>query len=379
MKKHFNILRDSTLLILSAVLSFVFTAHAQENFQVKWTMDYTQAGVSSHANFTPANAKLAGGANTYALPSIYATDKAIVAAYIVRPWPAANSGSRYMEFTFTANSFKYNITSIAFRLRRSDTGPKQIRMRTSLDGFTSDLTAASLPNFNIFYPFSQPVTFNNLTESTFSVRIYGYNASHITFGVLWFDEIIINGQVLPIILPVDFTSFKAVSDEGKVKLSWETAWEKNSKSFIVERSSDMKEFFPIAHMDAAGIASGRTQYTFTDNGPLPGTAYYRLRMTDMNNDFSFSKTLDITAFPDQILLAASPNPAAPDRIRLYAPHVDPEFLILTNASGKKIPFHIQADSSNFINLFPLQLLPSGLYVLTYEKNARKEHVKVLVP
>ncbi|GGC05590.1 hypothetical protein GCM10011325_35590 [Dyadobacter sediminis] len=342
-------------------------------------MDYTQAGVSSHANFTPANAKLAGGANTYALPSIYPADKAIVAAYIVRPWPAAFSGARYMEFTFTANSFKYNITSVAFRLRRSDTGPKQIKMRTSLDGFTSDLTTASLSNFNVFYPFIQPVSFHNLTDNTFSVRIYGYNSGHITLGVLWFDEIIINGEVLPIILPVDFAGFKAIPEEGRVKLFWETAWEKNSKAFMVERSSDMKEFFPIANLNAAGDASGRTQYTFTDEAPLPGTAYYRVRMTDMNNGFSFSKTLDITAFSEAISLAAIPNPAAPDRIRLYAPHVDPAFLILTSSSGKKIPFHIQTDANDFINLFPLQLLSSGLFILTYEKNARKEHVKVLVP
>ena len=379
MKKHFNILKNSTLLILSAVLFFVFTANAQEDFQVKWTMDYTQAGISSHVNFTPFNAKLAGGANTYALPSIYAMDKAVVAAYIVRPWPAVFSGTRYMEFTFTANSFKYNISSIAFRLRRSDTGPKQVKMRTSMDGFVSDLTAISLPNFNVFYPFSQSVSFNNLSGNTFSVRIYGYNTGHITLGVLWFDEVIINGQVMPIILPADLTYFKALQNEGKVTLLWETAWEKNSKAFVVERSTDMKEFIPIANLDATGDASGRTQYTFTDNEPLPGTAYYRLRMTDLDNSFSFSKTLDVITFPDNISLAAMPNPAAPDKIRLHAQHIDPEFLILTNSSGKKIPFRFQPDGNNFINLFPSQLLSSGLYVLTYEKNACKEHVKVLVP
>jgi hypothetical protein len=379
LKKHINILKNSTLLILSAVLFFVFKANAQEDFQVKWTMDYTQAGVSSHTNFTPVNAKLAGGANTYALPSIYATDKAIVAAYIVRPWPAVFSGARYMEFTFNANAFKYNLTSIAFRLRRSDTGPKLIKMRTSLDGFAADLTAASLPNFNVFYPFNQTVAFNNLTENTFSVRIYGYNTGHITLGVLWFDEVIINGQVLPIILPVDFTGFKANLEEGKVMLSWETAWEKNSREFIVERSPDMKDFVPIATLNAAGNAPGRTQYNFTDNEPLPGIAYYRLRLIDLNDDFSFSKTLDIVTYSDEISFAVIPNPVAPDKIRLHAPHIDPHFLSLTNSAGQQIPFRIQSDSNNFINLFPSQLLSSGLYVLSYEKNARKEQVKVLVP
>lgn len=360
-------------------LLLVSQVAAQEDFQVKWSMDYTQEGVSSHVNFTPSSAALLGGPNAYALPSIYSPGGAVVVGYLIRPWPLAFSPGRCMEFSFTANSFKYNITSISFRLRRSDTGPKQIKLRSSMDGFTSDLTSSNLLNENVFYPFSVPTSFNNLSDNTFAIRIYGYNPSNTTLGVLWFDEIIINGQVLQIILPVDLTYFKAEHLENKVNVTWETAWEKNSDEFVVERSWDMVRFEEIGRVMAVGETTGRTQYSFTDESPRPGVGYYRLRMLDRDNAFSFSQIRDVIIHPKSPSVEVCPNPASPDHIRIKDNGIDPHCLSLTDPAGRPVSVRYGLQVAGFIYIIPQQPLYSGLYLLIHDKEGRKEHVKVLVP
>lgn len=177
-------------LVLSLLISpsFLRVAFAQEAFQIKWSMDYTQAGTSSNANFTPVSAALLGGANAYTLPTVYSPGDAIGTGYITRPWPTSFTIARSMEFAFSANSFKYSITSFTFRLRRSGTGPNQIKVRCSADHFTADIDAFLISNTNKFNTYVVPVNYSFLSNNTFSFRIYAYNAPSI-HGVLWFDEI----------------------------------------------------------------------------------------------------------------------------------------------------------------------------------------------
>ncbi|NIJ55478.1 hypothetical protein [Dyadobacter arcticus] len=378
MKRKHTYQPSGTAMTIIMVLFFVFRTSAQENFQIKWTMDEVLTGVSSHANFSPNDAALLGGSNAYALNGGYGYGGAIVAAYVVRPWPTFFSSGRYVEFSFTANSFKYNISSISFRLRRSPDGPPQVRVRSAMNNFASDLSTHTLTNPSQFYSYSIPTSFNNLTANTFSIRIYG-NGPTTIYGTLWFDEIIINGQVLAIILPIDLTYFKAESEEKKVKLSWETALEKNSKEFIVERSADLKDFESIGKLNAAGDATGRLQYEFVDENPFAGVNYYRLRMVDRDGSFSFSKTLDVIREEEALYLQVIPNPASPEKITIMGKDIETDFLMLTNYAGVAIPFLAEPIRANFINLYPEHALHSGLYFLTYQRNRRKEHVKILVP
>ncbi|MHA4736821.1 hypothetical protein [Dyadobacter sp. MSC1_007] len=363
---------------LSMVLFFVLGVNAQQSFEVKWTMDYTQAGTSNHANFSPSAASLAGGMNTFTLPTVYSTGGAIVVGYITRPWPVSFAASRYMEFAFTANSFKYNISSISFRLRRSPNGPNQIKVRTSADAFASDLAAFTIGNTSQFNDYSVPVSFNNLSHNSFSVRIYAHNAVDI-YGTLWFDEIKVNGQVLAIVLPIDLTYFKARAREKQVTLLWETAWEKNSKEFVIERSADLRAFEPIGSVNAAGETTGRTAYEYCDTAPLPGTSYYRLRQVDRNEAVALSKSVSVSMSQSQQHLHITPNPSSPECITVTTGGADPATFSLTTCSGTNVVFRTQLEGFGLAHIYPHYPLKSGLYLLSYVKDGRKEHAKVLVP
>jgi hypothetical protein len=377
MKKNIPFLKSS-IVAFAAVLLFVFNAVAQEPFHVKWTMDYTQAGISDHANFTPTDAILAGGPNTFTLPTVYSSGGAIVVGYIIRPWPVIFSTSRYMEFTFTANSFKYDITSIGFRLRRSNNGPNSIKVRTSMDGFAADLNAFVISNSGTFNTYNIPVSYNNLSNNTFTVRIYAYNSIDI-YGTLWFDEISVNGDVQAIVLPVDVTYLKGHSENGRTALQWETGWEKNSKEFIIERSGDMKTFIVIGTVAASGETTGRTLYSFTDNNPPAGISYYRLKLIDRDGRFTTCKPVSVLNPQPFAGIRVAPNPASSKTISIIAPDSHNAVLTMYTAWGMPVPVRREDDALGYIHLTPIRALVSGIYFVMYEKNGRKEHLKVLVP
>ena len=84
-------------------------------------------------------------------------------------------------------------------------------------------------------------------------------------------------------LPVELILFTATNTARQgVALHWVTASEKNSHSFVVERSADGKIFRSMGTLAAAGSTQARTAYDLTDEQPLSGTSYYRLRQVDLD-------------------------------------------------------------------------------------------------
>lgn len=90
-------------------------------------------------------------------------------------------------------------------------------------------------------------------------------------------------------LPVQLISFKAKRLSYVVETEWLTASEKNNSHFLVERSVDGKKFETIGRVNGAGNSTVVNQYRFTDDKPVQGTSYYRLKQVDFDGKFSYSK------------------------------------------------------------------------------------------
>lgn len=90
-------------------------------------------------------------------------------------------------------------------------------------------------------------------------------------------------------LPVELVIFTAsLTARQGVALHWVTASEKNSQYFAIERSADGTSFSTLRTVAAAGTTSARTTYNHTDEQPLFGTSYYRLRQVDTDGTTAFS-------------------------------------------------------------------------------------------
>ncbi len=68
-------------------------------------------------------------------------------------------------------------------------------------------------------------------------------------------------------LPLSLLSYTAsVQPGGKVKLSWQTAYENNTKQFIIEKSNDGQTFKQLGIVAASGNSNVTANYEFIDPG-----------------------------------------------------------------------------------------------------------------
>lgn len=91
-------------------------------------------------------------------------------------------------------------------------------------------------------------------------------------------------------LPVELSSFTLSSTTTTARLNWTTASEKNTSRFAVEMSNDGLTFREIGEVLAGGSSSTPRAYSFISTH-LDVAAYYRLKIIDTDNTFSYSPVL----------------------------------------------------------------------------------------
>jgi uncharacterized delta-60 repeat protein len=107
------------------------------------------------------------------------------------------------------------------------------------------------------------------------------------------------------VLPIALKNFNAVpKNDGSVKISWQALSEINNNYFSIERSAN-----PQFHgSEIARIYSkGQQSYFYTDNTPLQGTNYYRLKQVDKDGSFTYSNIVSVT-LQNGISVTVYPNP-----------------------------------------------------------------------
>lgn len=99
------------------------------------------------------------------------------------------------------------------------------------------------------------------------------------------------------VLPVELTHITAaaVAQQEQVNVHWETATEKQSDYFAIERRSKLTaEFEEIGRVKSAGNSSKTLIYNFLDEKPIYGISYYRLRLVDEDGKTAYSKMVSVT-------------------------------------------------------------------------------------
>ncbi len=107
-----------------------------------------------------------------------------------------------------------------------------------------------------------------------------------------YDDLYEIYYVIP--LPVTLTSFEANCNNGNVQLNWGTQSEINNDFFTIERSLDGVNFESVGTTEGNGNSSTPINYSWTDDNPLNGTVYYRLKQTDFDGQFEYHGVRSIT-------------------------------------------------------------------------------------
>ncbi len=188
-------------------------------------------------------------------------------------------------------------------------------------------------------------------------------------GVTTFSPWTLSGNNSP--LPIELTDFTASLVKTQVELNWQTSSELNNDFFTVQRSFDDVNFIDIGKVDGAGTSRTIKDYNFIDAKPIIGRSYYRLRQTDFDGTYQFSKVRTIV-FDNisRLKITAYPNPAQSNQfsINFHNPGDSPLTIALYDGLGQ-IVFSQVLDAA--IHTFEVNLpsnTPAGMYILKASNN-----------
>ena len=179
---------------------------------------------------------------------------------------------------------------------------------------------ASAQTISLFWP--SPTAYSTLQTGAYTylrIRItYATNSMTVNTPTGYFNSgevedyrVVVNSYPLATTLH----TFDAALDVNKtVQLKWNIDDESNIESYTIEKSSNSKNWDLVTSLLSKN-GTGLVNYESTDNSPLPGTSYYRLRILkkDGKTQFSDLKRVDIN-LTSPILIA--PNPAI-DKASVY--------------------------------------------------------------
>ena len=203
------------------------------------------------------------------------------------------------------------------------------------------------------------------------VDISAYNGQTVQLGfegvsdygnIIGLDDISINYSG---VVPVSLLSFDAIRN-GKVNnLQWSTSTEVNTNKFIIERSTDGKNFISLGEVRATGNSTVTQYYRFTDATPIKAVNFYRIKMIDNGNTFKLSEVKSIKNL-GIAEMAVNPNPVNQlMRISLEADVNETAAITVTDLTGKRIISKSMTVVAGLNNLeIPAGQLSSGTYIVT---------------
>lgn len=137
--------------------------------------------------------------------------------------------------------------------------------------------------------------------------------------------------------PTPITGFRlfATKEDSRVRLSWETLTEINTKDFEIEKSKNGIDFEKIGILKAAGNSIERKQYQFFDEKPNPELNFYRIKQRNTDASFSFSNVVKILFALTESNITIYPNPAS-DKVYASLPFETDCYLQCYNAQGQLV-------------------------------------------
>lgn len=158
-------------------------------------------------------------------------------------------------------------------------------------------------------------------------------------------------------LPMNLLSFEVLKMNATVQLNWSTVNEQNSKGFDIERSADGTKWYSIGWVNTkaeGGNSDVTIVYGHSDNTPLTGRNFYRLKLTDLDGRYDYSPVHILTMSSNMFTLA--PNPANSQLV--VAGLNGGESISVYDMSGRKVIAVKAAGSGHKISLSDLS---AGVY------------------
>lgn len=162
-------------------------------------------------------------------------------------------------------------------------------------------------------------------------------------------------------MPVLLSKFDVQrQDNNTVTVTWKTDQEINSDRFELQRSSNNSPFETVATISSKNSNSNIAQfYSFNDANTLAEVSFYRIKMVDKDNSFSFSSIKSVKGTSEALNFIVFPNPSTGNAKISITNVSEPTKVVIFDNSGRVI----KQTGFVFSNSVDVNNLPSGNYLI----------------
>ncbi len=187
-----------------------------------------------------------------------------------------------------------------------------------------------------------------------------------------------------LVLPLDLIEFAANPQDNDVLLKWLTANEVNVSHFEIEQSIDGIDFMKIAELPASANTDGGggASYDYLDVSPWTNNTnqlYYRLKMVDEDQRFSYSPTVTVGRALSDYYLDIHPNPARESlSISLTLDQAEWVQFTMLDIHGRAVKQFAVNELEDYQTTLDISDLHAGTYILKVETREKAQFRKVII-
>ena len=184
-------------------------------------------------------------------------------------------------------------------------------------------------------------------------------------------------------LPISPLNFDAIKNGDKIEAFWTITSENNHNYYTLERSRNGVDFEKVSVIDAPSSTNTMIQYLETDNEPLKGMSYYRLKLTDHHNENTYSNSVMVNyTFGKKNSMNVSHNRANIADLKLYLKNEENAeiLMVLRDANGNECysKVIVAVENSEITGVDPENKLAAGTYIITATSNNLLYSQKLIV-
>lgn len=167
-------------------------------------------------------------------------------------------------------------------------------------------------------------------------------------------------------LPTSFTAIYAKSKEANkaADVIWKVASDEQVNRYEVERSTDGRNFKQIGTKQSMQ-SSDAVSYTYTDNQPVNGTVFFRVKAVTKDVSYKYSAVARLNSKANSIELSLYPNPVEGQlNVQLSQPVKGQIYVNILNNKGQVVyqQSGLNAETTNLLHL-NVARLAKGTYQL----------------
>jgi hypothetical protein len=168
-------------------------------------------------------------------------------------------------------------------------------------------------------------------------------------------------------LPVSGLTLTGTSKGNAVALQYEALNERDMQVYAIERSADGTVFTKLGEQQPVNGTAASNRYNYTDNNPLAGVNYYRIKGSSINGQLQYSNVITVKTGNMMPTVTVAPNPIVNKVLNLKLSQLTKGSyrMIVTDVAGRTIyskEMVYDGVSSAIKTSLPSNLKPGNYYV-----------------